>query len=670
MRKTILHIFTALALLCGMSSCEAYLDKSPDLGLDESDIYKNYESILGFLDECYSHLYRWLRWREGEFSQSEYMMPLTHTDELTACRQGSNFIANSFNKGDWYSTTRNIKWELGMKEGSDNGTAYTPIYIHCAKGIRIANRVIENIDKVVDITDQQRNQVLGQAYFYRAWFYFQLINRWGGMPILDKLFAGGDDNIPRKTYRECSKWMISDFDKAIELLPDMWSDVDFCRPDRAAAMGARAEALLYQASPLFQNGLDETVKMDYDKEVCLEAAKAAQEVLDYIESVETGRHFTKGDLDAYKGIFYLPNEDNFHHEEYIWWERTRSSASVQDRTQRFIKWMETCSQTGAVAQQCPSPTYNITRYFERKGPDGIYYPIDDPRSGYVEDDLTGNTLSPWSNFQDRDPRMYNAMLMPGERWGYWKGTPYYISLWKGGSGYEKQANHANNAIRGFAGMLLKKYTWWQCSSYWNGSADDANGSYLFFLKSFYIRVTEMYLNYAEALFEATGDALSAPAGYKMTPAEALNIVRQRVGVTPIVADYLTADKFRQTYRRERTVELVFEDHRWIDLRRWMIFDEVFPNDTPIYGFVWHCDQAENDANLLNKACAKQNAWIYDNYTDPADKEGNSTLTFHYAVVKMSAEERAFNSSDNRYYLYPFQGGEVASLTNLKQNPGW
>ena len=670
MKKIVTSIITALVIAVSLPSCEAYLDKSPDLGLDENDIYKNFESIRGYLDECYGHLYTWLRWREGEYSQSTYMVPLSHTDEMASCRQGSNFIANFFNKGDWYNTTRNGKWELGMAEIVDGGVNYTPLYVHCSRAIRIANRVIEKIDKVVDITPDQRNQVLGQAYFYRAWFYFQLINRWGGMPIFDHMFTGGDDNVPRETYRKSSEWMIQDLDKAIELLPDLWDDVNFGRPDKAAAMGVRAEALLYQASPLFQNGLDATVKMGYDKDVCLEAARAAQEVLDYFGTTETGRHFTKGDLEAYRGIFYLPNADIYHHEEYIWWSRLKSDASPQDRTERMMKWLETCSQTGAVAQQCGSPTYNITRYFERQGSDGIYYPIDDPRSGYVPDDLSGTTPSPWSNFQKRDPRLYNAMLMPGERWGYWKGTPYYISLWKGGSGYEQQANHANNILRGFAGMLMKKYTWWQCSSYWNGTADDANGSYLNLLRSFYIRVTEMYLNYAEALFEATGDANSAPAGFKMTPAEAINIVRARVGVTPVVSDYLASDKFRQTYRRERAVELVFEDHRWIDLRRWMILDEVFPTSTPIYGIIWHCDQAETDPQLINQPCAAQNARIYSEYTDPADIEGNSTLTFHYTVWNMSAEERAFNTSDNRYYLYPFQGGEVASLSNLKQNPGW
>ena len=63
MKKILIYLFAALSLACGLSSCEKYLDKHPDLGLDESDIYKNYQSILGYLDECYGHMYRWLRWR-------------------------------------------------------------------------------------------------------------------------------------------------------------------------------------------------------------------------------------------------------------------------------------------------------------------------------------------------------------------------------------------------------------------------------------------------------------------------------------------------------------------------------------------------------------------------------------------------------------------------------
>ena len=59
MKKRLLYIILSGAALFCAVSCESYLDKSPDLGLDESAIFKNYESIRGFLDECYPLLDRW-----------------------------------------------------------------------------------------------------------------------------------------------------------------------------------------------------------------------------------------------------------------------------------------------------------------------------------------------------------------------------------------------------------------------------------------------------------------------------------------------------------------------------------------------------------------------------------------------------------------------------------
>lgn len=63
------------------------------------------------------------------------------------------------------------------------------------------------------LTPEQKNEILGQAYFYRSWFYFQIIKRYGGMPIIDKVFEGGDDDIPRVTYHESHDWMMEDIQK-------------------------------------------------------------------------------------------------------------------------------------------------------------------------------------------------------------------------------------------------------------------------------------------------------------------------------------------------------------------------------------------------------------------------------------------------------------------------
>ena len=120
------------------------------------------------------------------------------------------------NSGNWLSKD-GTDFEIG--NGSNgNGTSIWKAY----KGLRIVNRVIRDIDLVPGLSEGQRNELLGQSHFLRAWFYFQLIKRNGGMPIFDQLFVGdGDEDLPRKTYHESHAWMMTDIEKAISMLPDV-----------------------------------------------------------------------------------------------------------------------------------------------------------------------------------------------------------------------------------------------------------------------------------------------------------------------------------------------------------------------------------------------------------------------------------------------------------------
>lgn len=636
-----IYILTVLTLVAAItSSCEKYLDKSPDLGLDESTIYANYESIRGFLDECYPLLVRWNMQYGGGLSRNAN--PMACTDELASSMSSNNYIVNNFNLGNWYTVTRQGNWEVGYTAGGS-----TTIINRSYLAIRIANRVLANIDKVGVITPEQKDLILGQAHFYRAWYYYQLITRYGGMPILDRVYDAGEDDVPRVTYRESHEWMMNDINAAVELLPELWDDTNYGRPDKAAALGFKAQALLYAASPLFQNGLNETVKKEYDKDLCLEAAKAAQECIDFINNNETGRRFTQGTMDDYAGIFILPTT-TFMHEEYLWWDRRKMTDDEQANTIRvFWQWIDWDKNTGVDAQCFASPNSEIVKLYERKGEDGIYYPVTDPRSGYVGVDSDGKN-GPWSDFQNRDPRFYNNILLPGQRWGNKDGVPYYVTSWENGSGWTRVKTGSETSKRQFTGFLCHKYFWEEASHFYT-SAHDNTGYNMYRIKSFYIRVTEMFLDYAEAIFEATGSATDIPSGFKMSAADALNIVRARVGVTPIVEDYLAADKFRDTYRREREVELMFENHRWEDLRRWMAFDEVFADPFPIVNTVWTCEQGNN--------------------ANGADYNDGKDLTFTYREEKNTVENRVYASS-NKYYLYPFPGAEIGSLYKLEQNPGW
>lgn len=142
-----------------------------------------------------------------------------------------------------------------------------------------------------------------------------------------------------------------------------------------------------------------------------------------------------------------------------------------------------------------------------------------------------------------------------------------------------------------------------------------------------LRLHEVYLNYAEALFEATGDPYFSGShngiSYTMSPAEAVNAVRKTAPVADLPAG-LDAETFRTRLRNERRVELAFEDHRFWDIRRWKIGEET----TEIYG-------------------------LYIEYGGRSEK--------------VTVQTRVW---DDRMYFYPIPASETFKNLGLEQNTGW
>ena len=149
-----------------------------------------------------------------------------------------------------------------------------------------------------------------------------------------------------------------------------------------------------------------------------------------------------------------------------------------------------------------------------------------------------------------------------------------------------------------------------------------------------IRLSELYLNYAEALNEFSGPSTEVY--------EALNIIRDRAGI-PSVQDawtntayaatpnkHTTKGGLREIIRQERMIELAFEGHRYYDIRRWKLAEQYF--STPIQG--WSVDE-ESESN-------------------------------YYQIMEVS--QRSFNSP--RDYLQPISFEELSRNPNLIQNPGW
>jgi len=631
--RYITGLISLIALLT-MSSCEDFLDKSPDLGLSEEDVYKNYNSITGFIDYAYSeYLPNYLSVDSYENGRN-YQEAMS--DALTTTLNTSTFVLQ-IHSGNWLKKENNSTLEIGNTGKTALGSS--------AKAIRIMNRVIENIDKVQNLTTDEQNKVLGQAYFYRAWFYFQMIIRHGGMPKLDKVFVGdGDEDRPRMTYHESHEWMMGDINTAIDKLPEYWDDNNTGRPTKMAAMAFKSMAQLYDASPLMQNDLTQTVVKDYDKDRAALAAKYADDVVQYLNNfpAEAPHRYRLMTKDEYKNIFYFVrgNGNPYVQPESIWYcRRSPSDRSLVMR--RFWQTLFFDTFSGPDAASCFMPTQNMANMYEKKGPDGNYYPIEDARSGY----------SLQEPFKDRDPRFENNFIVPGQAWGKWEGKTLYVTLFKNGDGYNRIINNSNSNQRGQTGYLCKKFQWEEAIF---GSNNDRTGYNKYDFITNFIRVGQVYLDYAEASFEATGSATAKVAGCSMSAEEALNVVRNRAGITNVASDIVgDPSKFRETLRRERTVELMFECHRWNDIRRWMIAHELFANPNCIKGLY----------AIPNNVGSAEVPTLPTTSTDP----NIAKLTYTYEEYVIAPEVRVFGMKN---YWYPFTINDISSMRNLVQNPGW
>lgn len=539
----------AAAVLLGLSSysCGGFLDVDPELGITEDDVFSTYKNFTRYFDYIFSYDDRKQNIYEG------YPMYV----DLNQRRFTFNSTTDASDTGRWIRAQQQVKVCMLTQETTSDftfSTSMNPICKAMFTIIRIANRSIENIDRLKNATPQQRNDLLGQAYFVRAYAHFVLCRFIGGVPYIDTSMME-DWDLPRQSAYDTYLRCVEDFDIAFDYLKaagkvrrDPFPGVsghltgsDLERPNGCACKAMKARALLYAASPLNnERGVEDW------KAAAAACAEALNLAVEY--------RYELLPLYSYTDNFYGKMSSN----ETIWgWSFSIKAGSSMSAMLAYP--LTRASNSSGVC-----PTQNFVDKYETKWGDPMNTEADRAAA------IAAGHYNPQDPYANLDPRFELTILHDGSETPY-ATTPiniYYdpaTASWPAteisGKSMKFGVPWGTNTTTGGTS------TGYYCRKYWRGAVSQSDAAY--YRLDGLVRLAELYLEYAEAVNEAYGPT-GTVAGSTLTPVDAVNIVRSRVGM-PEVKSIYTSDKdtFRERIHNERNVELAYEgNHYYFDIRRW------------------------------------------------------------------------------------------------------
>jgi len=436
-----------------------------------------------------------------------------------------------------------------MNNGSWDSRTYVEAgrWSHNYSGIRRVHVLFENLDQAIFldpntykitpwVNDSLRVQYRAQGQFLRAFYYFELLKRFGspeenlGVPIVPERPLTINDTLDykRSSYQECVDYIIKDCDAAAKLLPVRQPSSYYAAATRTAALALKLRVQLYAASPL--------ANTTGDNEKWKAVIRTARDIL----RIKTYKLFTKVEIesDNMVSLFSKPNND----------EVLFSSPVIQSNSLEAANFPPSYKGGGQI-----NPTQELVDAFET-----IF--------GYPISDLTNSKYNPQEPYNRRDKRLSYFVLLNGTKLTA-KDTVSVDSYVNGKDGL----NSSQNATK--TGYYLRKFL--------NLSADIVNNRTKSTHFWTHFRLAEVYLTYAEAVNMVYGPN-TAPPDTTITAYDALKKIRDRNGiVTPTAMKNLSKDAFMERIKNERRVELCFEGHRFWDVRRWKEGEKYF--NTTIHG---------------------------------------------------------------------------------------
>jgi hypothetical protein len=628
-----------------LTSCEDYLDIVPDGTQELSLLFNRKETAYNALANCYSYLPK----NDGVYSSyvlasDELTTPVDKETNAIKMMKGQLNNSSSLNDGKPIMSY----WSGYSASGSSQGSLW--------EAIRSCNTLIENIDLVVDMTQQEKNTWKAEAKFLKANFHFILLTYYGPIPIIDtNLPISASDEavrVKRQTVDYCVNYIVSKINEAIADLPErVLGSNDIGRVDQVIAKAIKSRVLLYAASPLFNGNSsfysgfvnEEGVPFFNQNEDIAKwqlAADAADEAIQAAIGQGVSMYYYNGDVplyddqnwqyefirDQYDNRFAITDPWN---SELIWGSSSPVTGGNWWQLQASSLMKDPSSSSVEAAWQWVAPTLRMAElYYTKNG-----LPISEDLSFDYSERYSVQNVAFNQRFYaqygnrtaklnlNREPRFYSSL-------GFDRGI---MRSW-GGLWQLKMRYDEDHGRFGFtsdyltSGYSLKKLVH-------PDSEGDAYNKIVPYPWPI-IRLSELYLNYAEALNEANGPSQQVY--------DALNNIRDRAGIPTVEeawSDVSVAANpgkhtnllgLREIIQQERMIELAFEGHRYNDLRRWKIAEQFL--STPLKG--WSVDES-SEANF-------------------------------YTLRDIGI--RSFSAP--RDYFHPISFDELSINPNLVQNPGW